>query len=141
MRALAASEPERVAVVVGFDESLAHLIEAGSDAFLMPSAYEPCGLNQMYSQRYGTIPIVRETGGLRDTVIDYANGPNSSGFTFRPFAAEALAAAIRRAEHVYRTEPTAWAALVDQVMRLDHSWDRSASQYLELYRQLSAGAP
>jgi starch synthase len=140
MRALAAAYPERVAVVVGFDEAFAHLIEAGCDAFLMPSAYEPCGLNQMYSHRYGTIPIVRETGGLKDTVIDFSpenlSQDRASGFTFRPFTSEALAGAIRRAELVYRTQPDAWNALVAHVMRLDHSWDRSAREYRALYERL-----
>ena len=140
MRGLAAAFPQRVAVIVGFDESLAHLIEAGADAFLMPSAYEPCGLNQMYSHRYGTIPIVRETGGLKDTVIDctperLATG-QASGFTFRSFTAEELAATIRRAEQLYREHPESWTALVKQVMRLDHSWDYSARAYRELYERL-----
>lgn len=140
LRALARSRPERVAVVVGFDESLAHLIEAGADAFLMPSAYEPCGLNQMYSQRYGTVPIARETGGLRDTVLNFtpqrlAHG-SASGFTFAPLEVGALVDAIRRAEHVYRSDPSTWRALVTHIMGIDHSWQQSAAEYRVLYANL-----
>jgi starch synthase len=141
MRALAAAHPDRVSVVIGFDESLAHLIEAGADAFLMPSVYEPCGLNQMYSQRYGTVPIVRETGGLRDTVVDYTpeglGAGRVSGFTFGPLSADALAYAIRRAEQLYRTEPAAWRALVSHIMGIDHSWRQSACAYAALYEATS----
>lgn len=141
LRALAVARPERVSVVIGFDESLAHLIEAGSDGFLMPSAYEPCGLNQMYSQRYGTVPIARATGGLRDTVVNYtperlADG-SASGFTFAPLAVDALVDAIRRAEHVYRSEPSTWRALVTHIMGIDHSWQQSATEYRALYDHLS----
>lgn len=142
LRALAASYPERVSVIVGFDESLAHLIEAGADAFLMPSAYEPCGLNQMYSQRYGTVPIVRATGGLRDTVVDYTPehlaSATASGFTFGPLAVAPLVDAIRRAEHLYRTEPATWRALVTHIMGIDHSWQQSARAYRALYERLVA---
>jgi starch synthase len=144
LRALAASRPERVSVVVGFDESLAHLIEAGADGFLMPSAYEPCGLNQMYSQRYGTVPIARETGGLRDTVFNFtperfADG-SASGFTFAPLEVGALVDAIRRAEHVYRSEPSTWRALITHIMGIDHSWQQSATEYCALYDRLTAAA-
>src|SRR5207342_1499911 len=85
-QALAARHPDRIGVTVGFDESLAHLIEGGADMFLMPSKFEPCGLNQMYSLRYGTVPVVRAVGGLADTVTDYAPGRKSStGFVFEPY--------------------------------------------------------
>ncbi|HSQ00029.1 MAG TPA: glycogen synthase GlgA, partial [Candidatus Dormibacteraeota bacterium] len=105
VRALAAQYPRQVAVTVGFDEGLAHLIEAGADAFLMPSAYEPCGLNQMYSQRYGTVPIVHATGGLKDTVTDVtparlADG-TASGFSFATFDAAHLAESVLRAWRLY----------------------------------------
>lgn len=142
LRALAAAHPERAAVEIGFDESLAHLIEAGVDAFLMPSAYEPCGLNQMYSQRYGTVPIVRATGGLRDTVVDYTPerlaAGTASGFSFEPLAVEPFVDAIRRAEALYRTEPALWRALVTHIMGLDHSWEQSAREYRALYERVVA---
>ena len=91
-RRLAARHPDRIGVQVGFDEGLAHLIEAGADAFLMPSRFEPCGLNQMYSLRYGTIPIVRAVGGLADTVVDYAPGRrNATGIVFEEYAPDGAA--------------------------------------------------
>lgn len=140
VRALAAQYPRQVAATVGFDEGRAHLIEGGADAFLMPSAYEPCGLNQMYSQRYGTVPIVHATGGLKDTVIDYtpasvANG-TASGFSFTTFDAAHLAEAILRAWRLYTHDRPAWRRLMRAIMQLDHSWARSAEQYLALYRRL-----
>lgn len=136
-RGLASAHPDRVAVHGGFDDALAHQIEAGADAFLMPSLYEPCGLNQMYSQRYGTIPIVREVGGLKDTVVDFtyerlAVGA-ASGFSFHSFDVDALLAAIRRAARLYFQDRPTWNALVQHVMGLDHSWTRSARRYLRLY--------
>jgi starch synthase len=116
---------------------LAHQIEAGADAFLMPSLYEPCGLNQMYSQCYGTIPIVRETGGLKDTVVDFTYerfaAEAASGFSFHSFDADSLLGTIRRAARLYFQDRDTWNALVRHVMGLDHSWVRSARQYLRLY--------
>ena len=138
---LVRAEPGRAAVLAGFDEALAHQIEAGADAFLMPSAFEPCGLNQMYSQRYGTVPIVRETGGLRDTVVDATEktlaAGTASGFTFGPFAATALEAAIRRAWAVYAADTATWQTLMELIMRLDHSWATPARAYAKLYQQLA----
>jgi len=133
---LAARYPERVAVRFGYDESLAHRIEAGSDAFLMPSRYEPCGLNQLYSLRYGTVPIVRATGGLADTVEDYdlVSGLGS-GFRFEAYTPGALLLAVRKALAVYRDE-TRWHALAARIMRLDWSWNRSARRYVALYERL-----
>jgi len=140
MRALAAAYPQRVAVRIGFDERLAHLIEGGADAFLMPSAYEPCGLSQMYSQRYGTVPIVHATGGLKDTVIDYTPARlaagTASGFAFQPFDAAHLADAILRAWRLYSEAPDAWQALQRQCMALDHSWSKSAQAYVALYQRV-----
>ena len=140
LRALAHQHPDRVAVQVGFDESLAHQIEAGADAFLMPSAYEPCGLNQMYSQRYGTIPIVHATGGLKDSVQDYnpeaLREGRASGFTFAPWSAENLASAIRRAHALYRDDPESWHALMKHCMQIDNTWTHSAKAYEALYRDL-----
>jgi starch synthase len=140
MRALAAAYPQQVSVTVGFDEGLAHLIEAGADAFLMPSAYEPCGLNQMYSQRYGTAPIVHATGGLKDTVIDatparLAAG-TASGFSFDQFDAAHLAEAVLRAWRLHTDDPSAWRALQRTCMDIDHSWARSAQAYADLYRSV-----
>jgi starch synthase len=136
-RGLAAAHPDRVAVHLGFDDAMAHQIEAGADAFLMPSLYEPCGLNQMYSQRYGTVPIVRETGGLKDTVVDFtyerfAAGA-ASGFSFHSFDVASLLGTIRRAARLYFNDRSTWNALVRHVMSLDHSWARSARQYVRLY--------
>ena len=131
---------QQLVVHLGFDEELAHQIEAGSDAFLMPSRYEPCGLNQMYSQIYGTVPIARETGGLKDTVRNYtpqrlATG-KASGFTFRAYDAAKLADAIRRAAKLYHTDRGTWQLLVQSIMHNDFSWDRSAKLYLRTYRYL-----
>ncbi len=136
-RDLAARLPGQVALHVGFDEELAHQIEAGADAFLMPSAYEPCGLNQMYSQRYGTAPVVHATGGLRDTVVDYSperlQAGTASGFSFTRFDAGGLTEAILRAWRLYTTDPTSWRRLQQLMMRIDHSWARRAAAYTELY--------
>ena len=128
--------PGRFATRLGFNDRLAHQIEAGSDMFLMPSLYEPCGLNQMYSLRYGTVPVVRATGGLRDTVVEY--DPKSragNGFVFGPYDPDAMLAAIDRALAVYRNK-AAWAALMRNGMTADFSWDRSAGEYLALYRKM-----
>ena len=144
LRTLAAAQPQRVAVTIGFDEHLAHLIEAGADAFLMPSAYEPCGLNQMYSQRYGTVPIVHATGGLKDTVVDYtpqrlAAGV-ASGFGFDRFNAAHLAEAILRAWHLFTNARSDWRRLQEICMQLDRSWTTSARAYAALYARLAPGA-
>jgi starch synthase len=130
---LAAKYPARVAVKIGFDESLAHKIEAGADMFLMPSRYEPCGLNQMYSVRYGTAPIVRATGGLDDTVQNF--GPrshNGTGFKFSEYEPAALLGCVRAALKAYR-DPDAWRALQHNGMAKDFSWRASASAYVTLY--------
>jgi starch synthase len=141
VQALAAAFPQQVAVRLGYDEALAHLIEAGADAFLMPSAYEPCGLNQMYSQLYGTAPIVRETGGLKDTVANatanrLAEG-TASGFTFRQYDAAKLADTIRRAARMFHNARETWRALIKSMMKLDYSWEHSARAYVKLYGQLA----
>jgi starch synthase len=132
---LAAANPQRIGVRIGFDESLAHLIEGGADMFLMPSRYEPCGLNQMYSLRYGTVPIVRAVGGLADTVRDYAPGVRqATGFVFRDYSAAALMDAIQRALRVFEDQ-VRWRALQVAGMSEDHSWDRSALEYVKIYRR------
>ena len=132
----AARYPAKFAVRTGYDEALAHQIEAGADIFLMPSRYEPCGLNQMFSLKYGTIPIVRAIGGLKDTVKDYDSAArNGTGFVFVPYDAAALLEAIDRAAQLYR-DKRHWTALRRRAMAKDFSWDRSAQMYDELYRQL-----
>ena len=130
---LAAEHPDRIGAHIGFDEALAHLIEAGADIFLMPSRFEPCGLNQMYSLRYGTIPVVRAVGGLADTVRDYSpKDPKSTGFVFRNYSGSTLVEALRRALALFADRPR-WRALQLTAMRQDHSWDRSAQEYVKIY--------
>ena len=132
----AARFPEKFAVRTGFDEALAHRIEAGADIFLMPSLYEPCGLNQMFSLKYGTIPIVRAIGGLKDTVIDYdAESGKGTGFVFDRYDSLALWQSIERALQVF-AEKRSWNALIHRAMGMDFSWDRSAQAYSQLYEQL-----
>jgi starch synthase len=128
----AARFPGRVSVNLAFDEQLAHQIEAGCDMFLMPSRYEPCGLNQMYSMKYGTIPIVRATGGLADTVIDHEEGGESTGFTFAEYSADALFEAVERATKTFESKDE-WAGLMRRAMAQDFSWDRAAKTYTDVY--------
>jgi starch synthase len=137
-RDLAARNPQTVSATIGFDEELAHFIEAGADMFLMPSRFEPCGLNQMYSLRYGTVPIVRATGGLEDTIQDVDAGPGGNGFKFVEYTPSALVAAVRRALEAFRNR-TVWKQIQVAGMRQDHSWDASAREYVKVYRR--AGKP
>src|SRR5262249_34913004 len=120
---LAAAHPDRIGVHVGFDEALAHLIEAGADMFLMPSRFEPCGLNQMYSLRYGTVPVVRAVGGLADTVIDAAVPRKGNGFVFGDYSTSALLATLQRAISAFG-DRRKWKALQSAGMKGDYSWDR-----------------
>lgn len=133
--------PDKMALRLGFDEGLAHRVEAGSDLFLMPSRYEPCGLNQQYSLRYGTVPIVRKTGGLADTVIPYLPvahaGATATGFAFEAPEPEVLLSTILLALRVYRDKEE-WHALMRNGMRQDFSWQHSARQYVELYERALA---
>jgi starch synthase len=136
---LAAKRAGRVAVTVAYDEPLAHLMEAAADAFLMPSRFEPCGLNQMYSQRYGTVPLVRRTGGLADTVTDatpaaLADG-SATGICFEHADAGAVGWAIGRAIEL-RMQPATWASLQQNGMRRDFGWATTAERYVDLYRQI-----
>jgi len=126
--------PHRVGTFRGFNESLSHQIEAGADMFLMPSQYEPCGLNQMYSMRYGTVPIVRATGGLDDTVenFDRARG-DGNGFKFERYTAGAMLESIYEALYCY-SEPDVWHIIQLNGMRADNSWQAAARRYVELYR-------
>jgi starch synthase len=131
--------PDKMAIRLGYDEPLAHLVEAGADVFLMPSRFEPCGLNQMYSQRYGTLPIVRKTGGLADTVVDalpdtIAN-KTATGFVFNEASASSLLETIKRALILYNDQKI-WTTLQVNGMKKDFSWQHSALQYLELYESL-----
>jgi starch synthase len=125
----------RLAVRLAFDEALSHQVEAGADAFLMPSRYEPCGLNQMYSLRYGTVPIGRATGGLDDTIDDVDATPAGTGFKFADYSAAALIATVQRALTRY-ADPAGWQRIMREGMRRDHSWQRAAGAYLELYREM-----
>src|SRR5919201_916675 len=125
--AAAARHPGRVALALGFNEELAHLIEAGADMFLMPSRYEPCGLNQMYSQRYGTPPVARATGGLVDTIVD-----GETGFLFERAESAALVAAVQRAVGIYR-DTRRWREMQRRGMVRDFSWSAPARQYADLY--------
>lgn len=129
--------PRQVGVYKGFNEPLAHQIEAGADIFLMPSQYEPCGLNQMYSTRYGTVPVVRATGGLDDTVQDYDRvSETGNGFKFGPYTAGAMLEKIHEALYCY-AEPETWARIQQNGMRVDNSWQAAAQKYLNLYRAVT----
>jgi starch synthase len=128
LRAAQARHPGKIAVSLGFDEDLAHLIEAGADLFLMPSRYEPCGLNQMYSQRYGTPPVARRTGGLADTIAD-----GETGFLFYE---EKLITAVQRALSAWREAPR-WREIQRVAMARDFSWAAPARQYADLYSRLA----
>jgi starch synthase len=135
--------PERVLFHRGYSDELAHWIEAASDLFLMPSLYEPCGLNQMYSLRYGTVPLVRRTGGLADTVQHYDRATRrGTGIVFDDFSAAAFAQALATALELYG-RPKHWRALVANGMSQDFSWTRQGGMYVELYERLerSATAP
>jgi starch synthase len=137
-RRLAARFPQRVSATIGFDERLAHRIEAGSDMFLMPSRFEPCGLNQMYSLRYGTVPIVRSTGGLADTV-KHVSEPDGNGFKFSGYAPADLVSTVRRAVELFRNR-VEWGKIQQNGMKLDFSWDASAREYVKVYEGAAAAA-
>ena len=138
-RTLAAKYPDKFLVKVAYDNAVAHQIEAGADMFLMPSRYEPCGLNQIYSLKYGTVPVVRATGGLDDTIESF-NGKTGTGFKFIPYSAEALLATIRQAVETYR-QPKAWRLLMLNGMKKDLSWASSAKQYAKIYQSLRTPKP
>ncbi len=137
---LARRHKKRLAVRIAFDNALAHKIEAGSDFFLMPSRYEPCGLNQIYSLRYGTIPVVRATGGLQDTINDFdLNTETGTGFKFTDYTGAALLACVERGLHAYRNTKR-WQLLMRNAMAADFSWARSAQAYAQLYKRLTRAA-
>jgi len=130
-RAMAARHPSRIAVRIGYDNALAHKIEAGADMFVMPSHYEPCGLNQMYSMKYGTPPVVRATGGLEDTV------GGETGFKFWQYDGQALLGALQAARAAF-ADKERWREFMRNGMAQDFSWDASAAQYSSLYQRLAA---
>ncbi|MBA4417049.1 MAG: glycogen synthase GlgA [Syntrophus sp. (in: bacteria)] len=130
---LAKTFPRSFSVRIAYDNALAHLIEAGADIFLMPSRYEPCGLNQLYSLKYGTVPVVRGVGGLEDTIVDYTLTPDKgTGFKFYDYTKEAMLDALHRAGTAYENKDV-WRSLTAQCMKADFSWKRSAQEYLDLY--------
>jgi starch synthase len=136
---LAARHPDRIGARVGFEEGLAHLIEGGADLFMMPSRFEPCGLNQMYSLRYGTVPLVRATGGLYDTVQNFDRDTGSgTGFTFDEYSAQALLSTLRWALETF-ADRTAWTRMQLTGMRQDFSWDASAREYETVYQRAVSG--
>jgi starch synthase len=138
-RALAARHGDRIGARIGFDEGLAHLIEGGADLFLMPSRFEPCGLNQMYSLRYGTVPLVRATGGLFDTVRNYdPRSGQGTGFTFDEYSPRALLGTLRWALDIYE-DRDAWRRIQQAGMREDNSWDARARQYVQVYERAGRG--
>ncbi|MBN2290556.1 MAG: glycogen/starch synthase, partial [Candidatus Glassbacteria bacterium] len=128
--------PERFACRIAFDKRLSHLVQAGSDFFLMPSRYEPCGLSQIYSLRYGTVPLVRATGGLEDTVVDVRSDPrHGTGFKFREYSAGALVETVAGALDYFRNRPEQWRRMMDNAFAADFSWVHSARRYRQLYRE------
>ena len=136
---MAKKYPQKISVHLKFDNRLAHLIEAGSDMFLMPSKYEPCGLNQLYSLHYGTIPIVRATGGLADTVVDFSpQAETGTGFVFKNYNSSELLQAIQRAIETF-ADSSIWTKLVHTAMKQDFSWKNSANEYTKLYTLLLKG--
>jgi starch synthase len=134
--------PGKIGVVIGFNEELSHQIEAGADMFIMPSRFEPCGLNQLYSQRYGTPPIVHATGGLVDSVVDCTaeslKDGTATGFTFDEMTDEGLYTAIRRAVNLYHFK-SKWEALCKNCMSKSFSWQNSAEAYREVYLKVLKG--
>lgn len=141
LRNLSRRFPSRVGVHIGFDEPLAHLVEAGADIFLMPSVFEPCGLSQMYSLRYGTVPVVTAVGGLDDTIQPYTTRAlHANGFKFRDQTPAALVRTIRQALRLFR-DKAIWTRLMVEGMRADHSWQTSAREYVKVYRRARQLAP
>ena len=127
----------KVSAQIYYDEAMSHRIYAASDAFLMPSLFEPCGLSQLMSLRYGTLPIVRETGGLKDTVVPYNEYEGTgNGFSFRNYNAHEMLATVRNAERIYYDKKREWNKMVDRAMAADFSWNNSARQYEEMYNWL-----
>jgi starch synthase len=141
LRQVAAAFPGTVDVVIGFEEGLAHLVQAAADITLVPSLFEPCGLTQLYAQRYGSIPVVRATGGLVDTVVDATpetiRDGSATGFVFKGFDAAGLEHALGRALAAYDDKPV-WERLVGNAMRQDWSWQASGREYVQLFERTRA---
>ena len=133
LNALANKRPNRLAVHIGYQMELAHQIMAGADLLIMPSRYEPCGLHQMQAMRYGTVPVVRATGGLEDTVVDHGPAGPGTGFKFKDFSSSALSGAVSRALEVYSL-PDQWQEVMRRGMAQDFSWDSAAPRYEEIYQ-------
>ena len=132
---IARQYPQQAGIRIAYDDRLAHKIEAGADIFLMPSKYEPCGLNQIYSLKYGTIPVVRATGGLDDTITSYDPVTRrGNGFKFTRYDAKEFLNAVKQAIRFY-SQPEHWNQLLQNAMSADFSWKRSAEAYLQLYRK------
>ncbi|AXC14241.1 Glycogen synthase, ADP-glucose transglucosylase [Acidisarcina polymorpha] len=128
----------KISVRIPYDRAMAHKVEAGADIFLMPSRYEPCGLGQLYSLRYGTIPVVRATGGLDEAVEEWSpETGQGTGFKFHGYNPGDFLAAIQRATHVFRTDKKAWSKLIHNAMTQDHSWIGPAAEYIELYEEVA----
>jgi starch synthase len=137
MRSLAAKYPGKVYTRIGYDPMLAHKVEAGSDIFLMPSRYEPCGLGQLAALKYGAVPVVRATGGLDSTIDEWNPETHTgNGFKFQGLEAEDFLAAIRRALTIFEKDQDAWRAIVHNGMTADHSWTQPAQEYAEVYEQV-----
>lgn len=138
LRTFAEKYPGRIAVKIQYSEVLAHRIYGSADAFLMPSVFEPCGLSQLISLQYGTVPMVRRTGGLKDTVKPYKKDKNTgNGFAFSTCSADDMMDMILQAYSIFKEDKEAWSKLADRGMRQDHSWRRSAAKYAKLYDALS----
>jgi len=131
---LAAAHPDKLAIALKFDNALAHRIYAASDFFLMPSRYEPCGLGQLISLAYGTIPVVRATGGLADTVKEFTGRGKGNGFVFTDYTPEALTEAIIRALKCYLDIKGCWNKIVQNAFACDFSWESSAKKYVKVYK-------
>lgn len=134
--ALAAREPERIAVRIAFDEALSHQVFAGADVIVVPSRFEPCGLTQLYGLRYGAVPVVRRVGGLADTIVDDSLGADANGFSFDAADAPTLRATLVRALAIYRDAPSRWDTLMRHGMSADHTWSSPANAYMALYDDL-----
>ena len=127
---------QKFSAVISFNKDLSHKIYAGADIFLMPSKSEPCGLSQMMACRYGTIPVVRETGGLADSIVDCYNGDMGNGFRFSRYATDDMMGAIDRAVGLYTDYKDKWAGLVRRAMTTDFTWTSSAGEYIKNYKEL-----
>ena len=137
-RSLQEQHPRKISVRIPYDRAMAHKVEAGADIFLMPSRYEPCGLGQLYSLRYGTVPVVRATGGLDEAVAEWnPETGEGTGFKFHGYEASDFLAAIQRAVGVFRSDKDSWQKLVTNAMREDHSWARPAGEYIDLYEEVA----